>query len=1196
MFRTLIRKLPIGWAADLALQRLVSQWRSLLTIIAGVLLSAAVGALVPLYTTAVAQVGMVERFNQLPPEQVNANANLSLIAAQTPNFTDSISSYDKQFRDITDRQLGQKLPGWVDQVVFFGETSALAIDPPALPAEAGTDPVIPDPTTRAFVAYYDGWQQAVNLVAGRLPTDNSTPDVDIEADIEIVVPFEAQRTLGISVNDILLLDQGGPKGGWPTSKNIRARVVGISSLPEPLSPLQRAYFMAPSPLRLTASNGNFKAEYPVLTTRASFERVALSFVPDTPTRIGWRVLFDHRRLPFAVSPKARQALFDFQGELVSVFSRRLQADLQYNYSTGLIHWQSQGGTNSDTGAMLAYEQSVRSLDAPFGLLLLQVGALVIFFLLVTAALVRRSERREIAMLQSRGATNRQIVAIRGIEALIICTLAALLAPVLAQQLLIAVTPFFANYSGLPLTLTPAVFLYAALAASVAFIVLMLTLRPVLNLPLITSGGTTTRSDRQPWWERYYLDVILVIVGIAALWRLAGRNTPLFTTTAGGRTTDPFLLLAPALLFLGLGSILLRLFPVIAAAGARFLSAGRGLMGTLATWQLSREPIHYGRITFLLALAIGIGWFATSFRATVSRSQSDQAQYKIGTDLRFNERDLRLNAAHARPESSYEQIPGVTAATLTWRQPNVNFQSDPNKPAIFTELLALDSDKFGQMYYWRSDLGTVKTPRPPGQPIALPERGAVLPLVPQKINLWADFTVRGAFAVRRPDLDRLRQRTTIFARLLDGAGTWLRVPFKVTEVEYASTGQQSPGLTGGGAFSTDGWAYLEADLSTLAYQPVGPVRLVSLYWQHSGRVQTGERDLELTLAGLTASDSSGKAQPLDLFNRTDWQFDYDSGATSVGTINTGFADARHGQGITAQWDQNAELATVGALLNYPTIPSVPVVVSNSLAAQLRLQAGQTVNVLSLEQQPVTFTVVSGQQYYPTLYDAILQDRRWISDDKNHPFAITDRDALLYTLNRRPSAALYADEVWLKTAPGVDSNVILQKLRPADSSAALVNVQTLNSELSNLQTDPLSLGLLGLMFLAFVIAMSLSVVGLLTYSTLTAVARRGEFGVLRALGLSTFRLLRQLAFEQLFVIVLGVGLGAILGAVLSNQVVPKLAQNASSQNITPPFIIQVETAALLQYGVVIFVVLALVLLSALLVVRQLSISRSLRIGEE
>jgi hypothetical protein len=102
MFHSLIHQLPIGWAGRLALQRLLSQWRSLLTIIAGTLLAASVGALVPLYTTAVAQVSMIEKFNQLPVETINASASMNLIAAQNPDLSGTIQGYDSQFRTITD--------------------------------------------------------------------------------------------------------------------------------------------------------------------------------------------------------------------------------------------------------------------------------------------------------------------------------------------------------------------------------------------------------------------------------------------------------------------------------------------------------------------------------------------------------------------------------------------------------------------------------------------------------------------------------------------------------------------------------------------------------------------------------------------------------------------------------------------------------------------------------------------------------------------------------------------------------------------------------------------------------------------------------------------------------------------------------------------------------------------------------------
>src|SRR5258708_3435808 len=534
MLRTYLTNLPIGWAGRLALQRLISQWRSLLTIIAGVLWSAAVGALVPLYTTAVAQVGMVEKFNQLPADQVNANAHISLVASENKDFDGAINGYDAQFRAIRNKRLRQNFPGWINRVVLFGETSALDVMPPIV-AQGDQQA---EPTSRALVAYYDGWPDTLPLVAGRLPTDSAAQG----ADIEIAVPLEVQRTQNVNVGDVLLLVQGGLHGGWPSSKPIHARVVGVTNAPEQQTSLQRAYLMSPSPLRVDTGSGNYTAEYPVLTTRATFERIATQFVPDTPTRIGWRVLFDHTLLPFSRSPEARQALFDYDHDLKATFQQK--SDLQFVYATSLVNWQQQGAQNADSGAMLAYEHSVRSLDAPFGLLLLQVGALVIFFLLVTAALVRRGERREIAMLQSRGAMNGQIVAIRGLEALIICALAALIAPLIARQLLIAIAPFFARDTSLTLQLTPSVFVYSATAAIAAFIALMFTLRPVLDLPLITSGGTTLRSERQPWWQRYYLDVLLVVLGIAALWRLGGQRRPLFALPACGGSPRPRLLVRP----------------------------------------------------------------------------------------------------------------------------------------------------------------------------------------------------------------------------------------------------------------------------------------------------------------------------------------------------------------------------------------------------------------------------------------------------------------------------------------------------------------------------------------------------------------------------------------------------------------------------------------------------------------------------
>jgi hypothetical protein len=86
------------------------------------------------------------------------------------------------------------------------------------------------------------------------------------------------------------------------------------------------------------------------------------------------------------------------------------------------------------------------------------------------------------------------------------------------------------------------------------------------------------------------------------------------------------------------------------------------------------------------------------------------------------------------------------------------------------------------------------------------------------------------------------------------------------------------------------------------------------------------------------------------------------------------------------------------------------------------------------------------------------------------------------------------------------------------------------------------------------------------------------------------------EQVMVMVVGLSLGALLGSVMSERVLPTLAFGTSGETITPPFEIQVEVRALLQYGAFLLVVLAVTFAASLILVRRLSLAELLRFGEE
>lgn len=1206
-----LRRTPVRFALHLALARLITQWRSLLTIIAGAVLTASIGALVPLYTTAVAQVGMTQRLAEEPPRDVHVSAHISLRAstqwADGSTLADKATQATAAVRALVDRDLGA-IRGWVREVVFFGEAEATGI--------AQRDPhsgeFVPLTGVRVRLGYYGGWTGRVRVVDGRLPQETPAGGEDIE----IAIGLTAANELNLTADTVVVLDQsmdaeGNTGGGHPSSRPILARIVGV------IAPLDESdpYWLAPSPVRLLDRNtgaGLWTYDFAALTTETALFRVATDFLPDTPTRIGWRILFAHDHLPYAHIDRARAALRAFERDMRQTFTLAAPStpgsitrqDLGFNYYTRLIDYDLIH-KDRDNGILRDYADEQALLVVPFAILLGQVGALVLFFVVVTAALVRRSERREIAMLQSRGAWDSQILLLRGIEALLICALAALIAPFLAQALLTALGPSVAGTQEFPLPLTLPTFLTAGAAALITFLALMLSLLPVLRMPLVLAGGAAARSERQHWWQRTYLDVIVAVVALVALWALIQQGSPLSDTTLGDKQADPLMLAAPALLFVALGSLALRAFPTLALLAARLAAARRDLLGALASWQLSREPVHYGRITFLLALAVGTGWFATSFRATLANSHSDQARYLVGTDVRLIERDTALNVNRARSAEAYMALDEVLAASTAFRVRNINLSTSLAGDLRGT-ILAIDPDTFGQTLYWRADLGPVYTPRAPGDPPQLPPRGQTLPIVPARIGLWARFEVQsfrpGSEGVFRSDVSRLVQRTELWLRLLDADGAWVRVPVTPVEVEYTRVGQDAPGL-GAAGFVTTGWVYGEADLTALEYEPVAPLSLVSFYWQYRSPSSRGERGMRLTLADMTLIGTDGSTMPWSVFADHAWEFLYDSGALATGETAPGWQlTGERTDALYIRWEQGAQRSTVGVLLNYPDLGPLDAVVSRRVQSENGLTWGLDAAPFTLPGiggSRVQFRAVQVTDYYPSLFDRAPT----LNDPKGDSFMVVDVRELLYRLNRRPSAAFYADEVWLRLSDSVnahDKDAVSAFIRalddPGNGPAVVLSEVTLANELSKLNTDPLALGLLGLMYLAFIMALALSIVGLLTYAGLTAQARRTEFGVLRALGLSSMRVVLALALEQVFVMGVAVTLGAVLGWVLASQVVPTLALGAAGEGVIPPFVMRVEARRLVEYALLLLVTLGLVLSSSLLLVRRLSLARTLRMGDE
>jgi hypothetical protein len=209
----------------------------------------------------------------------------------------------------------------------------------------------------------------------------------------------------------------------------------------------------------------------------------------------------------------------------------------------------------------------------------------------------------------------------------------------------------------------------------------------------------------------------------------------------------------------------------------------------------------------------------------------------------------------------------------------------------------------------------------------------------------------------------------------------------------------------------------------------------------------------------------------------------------------------------------------------------------------------------------------------------------------------------------------NEVWLRTA---DDAAALASVRGAIASGALKLSAPSNASgdgpldrrqaIQDSEADALHVDLLSVLAIAAGTALVLALVGILLGSWLNARNRLTSFALLRALGSEPRQLAGVLLWEQGIVYTLSLGLGVVIGAVLSAAVLPAIIfttgtarTNVGSQQFidaidVPPIQTVVPWS---QVGLVLGGLVAISLVSILLMTAQVarpSISQTLRLNED
>lgn len=218
-------------------------------------------------------------------------------------------------------------------------------------------------------------------------------------------------------------------------------------------------------------------------------------------------------------------------------------------------------------------------------------------------------------------------------------------------------------------------------------------------------------------------------------------------------------------------------------------------------------------------------------------------------------------------------------------------------------------------------------------------------------------------------------------------------------------------------------------------------------------------------------------------------------------------------------------------------------------------------------------------------------------------LVDAHAYIGALVNPSIGAVYTvtgpNEMWLRTSADPTSararaTLLSNNALPAGS---IVDRRALEDQI---QRDPLSAGIAGLLEVSAWLAAALAIIGVVTQSALAARMRLTQFTVMRTLGASVREMARALLSEQLVVYVFGLLVGGCLGAALSTTTLPILRYAgqlgpAAGLNL-PPYAVAFPATALVLLFAALLVGCALGLGLATRSMRRAGLGEALRLGED
>jgi putative ABC transport system permease protein len=269
-------------------------------------------------------------------------------------------------------------------------------------------------------------------------------------------------------------------------------------------------------------------------------------------------------------------------------------------------------------------------------------------------------RREQALLRVRGATTPMILRLESLEAIVVSLLAVVLALIITLVIVsqMVTIPLATRQTAMVLVVALLIGIITALAA-----VIIPAWREARESS-VRMGRARVGRGEAPFWERTWIDLILLAIAGLVYWRTAAAGYQIVLAPEGVAATSVSYgsFLAPLALWIGVGLLVTRIFRHGLASGRRFVATlFRPLARTLSpivAASVSRQARLITRGVVLVTLAFSFAVSTAVFNTTYN------VQSRVDAAL-TNGSDVTVTGTTAYPAGqlldSVSKVPGVQAA-------------------------------------------------------------------------------------------------------------------------------------------------------------------------------------------------------------------------------------------------------------------------------------------------------------------------------------------------------------------------------------------------------------------------------------------------------------------------------------------------------------------------------------------------------